>query len=162
MSAPIVVAPASVHSSVGRCACRWSILANAAIACRRETASTMTSELNSRVACCWHPSEMPHRRVNVCLSEKLGRTHQRGPTTPYDPYSPCLPAQRLRIPLARLRGTTDAFSYDRSEERRVGKEGRYRWSPYHLKKKKQKTQNGGLLFCATEVTFVCRFTLRNL
>src|ERR1039457_3273295 len=28
---------------------------------------------------------------------------------------------------------------DRSEERRVGKEGRSRWSPYHLKKKKKKT-----------------------
>src|SRR5260221_3667723 len=26
--------------------------------------------------------------------------------------------------------------YDRSEERRVGEEGRSRWSPYHLKKKK--------------------------
>src|SRR6266849_9968921 len=26
----------------------------------------------------------------------------------------------------------------RSEERRVGKEGRSRWSPYHLKKKKKK------------------------
>src|SRR2546427_11966884 len=27
----------------------------------------------------------------------------------------------------------------RSEERRVGKEGRSRWSPYHLKKKKKKS-----------------------
>src|SRR2546422_10374089 len=27
----------------------------------------------------------------------------------------------------------------RSEERRVGEEGRSRWSPYHLKKKKKKT-----------------------
>src|ERR1039458_10855716 len=29
----------------------------------------------------------------------------------------------------------------RSEERRVGKEGRYRWAPDHLKKKKKKTDN---------------------
>src|SRR2546430_11339499 len=28
-------------------------------------------------------------------------------------------------------------SWRRSEERRVGKEGRSRWSPYHLKKKKR-------------------------
>src|ERR1022692_5353306 len=28
----------------------------------------------------------------------------------------------------------------RSEERRVGKEGRSRWSPYHLKKKKTKNR----------------------
>src|SRR5258708_39513746 len=32
---------------------------------------------------------------------------------------------------------------DRSEERRVGEEGRSRWSPYHLKKKK-KEQRGWL------------------
>src|SRR3712207_9166000 len=35
-------------------------------------------------------------------------------------------------------GITDAEQtsvYGRSEERRVGKEGRSRWSPYHLKKK---------------------------
>src|SRR2546430_9512241 len=30
----------------------------------------------------------------------------------------------------------DLVEGGRSEERRVGKEGRYRWSPYHLKKKK--------------------------
>ena len=30
----------------------------------------------------------------------------------------------------------------RSEERRVGKECRYRWSPYHLKKKKMAIPNG--------------------
>src|SRR2546430_16310947 len=31
----------------------------------------------------------------------------------------------------------------RSEERRVGKEGRSRWSPDHLKKKKQRHENAG-------------------
>src|SRR2546426_12607367 len=30
----------------------------------------------------------------------------------------------------------------RSEERRVGKECRSRWSPYHLKKKKKETRRG--------------------
>src|SRR5256885_12953284 len=30
---------------------------------------------------------------------------------------------------------------ERSEERRVGKEGRSRWSPYHLKKKKKKRRD---------------------
>ena len=32
----------------------------------------------------------------------------------------------------------------RSEERRVGKEGRYRWSPYHLKKKKKSKDGNGV------------------
>src|SRR5260370_8854093 len=31
-------------------------------------------------------------------------------------------------------------SHVRSEERRVGKEGRSRWSPYHLKKKKDERE----------------------
>src|SRR2546425_12909370 len=30
----------------------------------------------------------------------------------------------------------------RSEERRVGEEGRSRWSPYHLKKKKKRERSG--------------------
>src|SRR5260370_14036979 len=34
-------------------------------------------------------------------------------------------------------GTPKAAAPTRSEERRVGKEGRSRWSPYHLKKKKE-------------------------
>src|SRR2546425_4273319 len=33
----------------------------------------------------------------------------------------------------------------RSEERRVGEEGRSRWSPYHLKKKKKKTRGGMIM-----------------
>src|SRR2546430_7641820 len=32
--------------------------------------------------------------------------------------------------------------WTRSEERRVGEEGRSRWSPYHLKKKKNKMEGG--------------------
>src|SRR5256885_17118054 len=35
------------------------------------------------------------------------------------------------------RGQADAARPRRSEERRVGKECRSRWSPYHLKKKKK-------------------------
>src|SRR2546427_11140684 len=34
----------------------------------------------------------------------------------------------------------DAFEAGRSEERRVGKECRSRWSPYHLKKKKKERE----------------------
>src|ERR1051325_9443049 len=38
-------------------------------------------------------------------------------------------------------GTATAERYTvRSEERRVGKEWRSRWSPYHLKKKKKRTR----------------------
>src|SRR5260221_12945619 len=33
-------------------------------------------------------------------------------------------------------GSGSGFAHGRSEERRVGKECRSRWSPYHLKKKK--------------------------
>src|SRR2546429_9331702 len=35
----------------------------------------------------------------------------------------------------------------RSEERRVGKECRSRWSPYHLKKKKRRKRVVGLTIC---------------
>src|SRR5256885_16231174 len=35
-------------------------------------------------------------------------------------------------------GRVDRRDTSRSEERRVGKEGRSRWSPYHLKKKKMR------------------------
>src|SRR5207245_4051853 len=41
-----------------------------------------------------------------------------------------------RPPLRQIRRPTD-----RSEERRVGKECRARWSPYHQKKKKKKTKS---------------------
>src|SRR2546427_12829496 len=37
-----------------------------------------------------------------------------------------------------LRNPTSSFSTTRSEERRVGEEGRSRWAPYHLKKKKKR------------------------
>src|SRR5256885_15949951 len=40
------------------------------------------------------------------------------------------------IPIPMPRSSWRAYSI-RSEERRVGKEGRSRWSPYHLKKKKK-------------------------
>src|SRR5438876_11980444 len=40
-----------------------------------------------------------------------------------------------RLSAAALRDTSNADIQNRSEERRVGKEGRTRWSPYHEKKK---------------------------
>src|SRR5438876_12030649 len=42
--------------------------------------------------------------------------------------------------------------FDRSEERRVGKECRSRWSPYHKKKKK------GLIRVRKSRSLTCRFT----
>src|SRR5256885_15215808 len=47
------------------------------------------------------------------------------------------PCQAARQPGARVGGGDDGI--DRSEERRVGEEGRSRWSPDHLKKKKKNT-----------------------
>src|SRR2546430_13945857 len=37
----------------------------------------------------------------------------------------------------------DVLGHERSEERRVGKEWRSRWSPHHLKKKKRSFVSGG-------------------
>src|SRR2546429_9355929 len=39
----------------------------------------------------------------------------------------------------------------RSEERRVGKEGRSRWSPYHLKKKKRKKTGAAAVRCRARI-----------
>src|SRR2546428_13646447 len=48
---------------------------------------------------------------------------------------------QARLSIARQRQHDDIGPrLSRSEERRVGKEGRSRWVPYHLKKKKNKTQ----------------------
>src|SRR5256885_5631369 len=44
--------------------------------------------------------------------------------------------QRLRGPL-RIPRRRGHLPHHRSEERRVGEEGRSRWAPYHLKKKKK-------------------------
>src|SRR3989440_10966957 len=40
------------------------------------------------------------------------------------------------MPSERISPATSDWGARRSEERRVGEEGRYRWAPYHLKKKK--------------------------
>src|SRR2546422_3965658 len=45
--------------------------------------------------------------------------------------------------LARIGVGGGRFGTLRSEERRVGKEGRSRWSPYPLKKKQRRSQEGG-------------------
>src|SRR5438067_6031516 len=46
--------------------------------------------------------------------------------------------RRLEAPDRPSRVFIDRCRYYRSEERRVGKECRSRWSPYHYKKKKKK------------------------
>src|SRR2546425_11015986 len=43
----------------------------------------------------------------------------------------------------------------RSEERRVGKEGRSRWSPYHLKKKKKRAVRTAISSGNDCVTLLC-------
>src|SRR3712207_7146973 len=45
-----------------------------------------------------------------------------------------LASESLAADIARVTGSTHLYFYDRSEERRVGKECRSRWSPYHSKK----------------------------
>src|SRR5256885_3618236 len=52
----------------------------------------------------------------------------------------CLQMQRVARARAQLVSGSlqSAMEHGRSEERRVGKEGRSRWSPYHLKKKMMK------------------------
>src|ERR1017187_10829514 len=53
-----------------------------------------------------------------------------------------LPIWSMASPLAESqmgRSPLDPVTVPRSEERRVGEEGRSRWSPYHLKKKKKAT-----------------------
>src|SRR5256885_6796775 len=46
------------------------------------------------------------------------------------------PSSAMTVLRAKAEGLEN-FSIFRSEERRVGEEGRSRWSPYHLKKKKK-------------------------
>src|SRR5215467_16261312 len=49
-------------------------------------------------------------------------------------YCPCFKSSTMRWP----RASCCRVALSRSEERRVGKECRSRWSPYHEKKKKKK------------------------
>src|SRR2546422_9541084 len=57
----------------------------------------------------------------------------RGRVVPSSASRPSPVQVSLPLPLGRLRSLRpdDAFIGDRSEERRVGKECRSRWSPYH-------------------------------
>src|SRR5207253_241832 len=52
-------------------------------------------------------------------------------------HPPWIPRNRPRAARAGA-WTRSAAAYERSEERRVGKECRSRWSPYHEKKKREK------------------------
>src|SRR2546427_1352015 len=75
-------------------------------------------------------------------------TYLRRPRTPAPPRptTECtlLPLLLLlfRLLLRRVAGRSPAKNPIRSEERRVGEEGRSPWSPYHLKKKKKSTKSG--------------------
>ena len=59
----------------------------------------------------WRPSD---------LQQRLGRIVRQGNQNP-----------EVEIFRYVTEGTFDAYLYQRSEERRVGKECRSRWSPYH-------------------------------
>src|SRR3989337_3785223 len=66
---------------------------------------------------------------------------RRRHTRCYRDWSSDVCSSDLRCPLAPVTGSSTTCSVPpqgrRSEERRVGKECRSRWSPYHLKKKKK-------------------------
>src|SRR2546427_4207544 len=68
---------------------------------------------------------------------QAGRVYAYASIAAYEALRPAYPAYRTLA--GQLNGLTPlpAPAPDsRSEERRVGKEGRSRWAPYHLKKKK--------------------------
>src|SRR5690554_7918051 len=58
-----------------------------------------------------------------------------------NPVTPCA-ADRLPAHQVNRSAVDHLNRYHRSEERRVGKECRSRWSPYHEKKKKNKQAKG--------------------
>src|SRR3989337_3267955 len=79
--------------------------------------------------------------VYVCFSSR--RRHTRC----YRDWSSEVCSSDLSAPWARASATsvstsTTQFSCRRSEERRVGEEGRSRGSPYHLKKKNETRRQG--------------------
>src|SRR5205809_3480255 len=70
---------------------------------------------------------------DVCSSDLLDLN-----TNKEDPFFVCQPYGVPRVgPPAKIVQTADEVIFLRSEERRVGKECRSRWSPDHEKKKKQ-------------------------
>src|ERR1041385_6806645 len=69
-----------------------------------------------------HTGEFPARSIHYCLQERnlaLEDVDQLAHGFDYAPY--------------KLLYAMDPVSSERSQERRVGKEGRSRWSPYHYK-----------------------------
>src|SRR2546430_16274141 len=71
------------------------------------------------------PAELPEGYVTRLAREKAATGAAR------EPGAVVLAADTTVV----MRG--HVFGKPRSEERRVGEEGRSRWSPYHLKKKKK-------------------------
>src|SRR5256885_16219414 len=63
-------------------------------------------------------------RMHVLLRRSVGTAHPAAEAT-------MLRMADLELDLIRRRATRAGQRLDRSEERRVGKEGRSRWSPYH-------------------------------
>src|SRR3712207_9451458 len=93
----------------------------------------------------------PTRRVGrVAMPVAFFPPHS-GPSHPS-----VLPGHPVACPVARVRHWRAADGGWRlpwgSEERRVGKECRSRWSPYHLKKKNKEFSNGAYLYHTAHVS----------
>src|SRR5690606_41065006 len=84
---------------------------------------------------------------DVCSSDLIIEKGKDALETPVDPKTikPVMPKEEPAPPvedgkaapvLLPLGAQVTIFETDRSEERRVGKECRYWWSPYHEKKKR--------------------------
>src|SRR6266849_10118445 len=71
-------------------------------------------------------------------------------------FSASLQAEANARPL-RAAGVRKA---SRSEERRVGKECRSRWSPYHKKKKKQSRESGSQIIRSMATEYKCLVKMR--
>src|SRR3989449_5327931 len=70
-----------------------------------------------------------YRKSAKIVGEIMGNYHPHGDAAIYDTLVRMAQDFNMRYPLADGQGNFG--SVDRSEERRVGKECRSRWSPYH-------------------------------
>src|SRR5260370_37425548 len=85
---------------------------------------------HTRFKCDWSSDVCSSDLVNFHPDRRLFMLPQK----PYVPFGTLRRA--VAYPGAAEDWTVEQIA-DRSEERRVGEEGRSRWSPYHLKKKHQ-------------------------
>src|SRR5438132_14355970 len=89
---------------------------------------------------------------DVCSSDLRGAGASHRPTTPR-PIDPTGSARGRERGGCRC-GPAVAPCRSRSEERRVGKECRSRWSPYHEKKKGRRTRKKVLRQCERRTEYI--------